>query len=103
MFLATLFNPHFKGKIEILQGVKKRSLEHFLFGPRHPSIPILCRLSFCKSCLTNAQGTYKVGIQLEKAEVVAASCNAVPHCKVLERALEEALQSALQNQIFLHV
>lgn len=95
-----------KGKLKFYKVWKKDHWNNFCLEwrrPRHPSIPILCRLSFCKSCLTNEQGTHKVGTQLEKAEVAAASCNAVPHCKVLERALEEALQSALQNQIFLHV
>lgn len=69
MFLAMLFNPCFKGKIEILQGVKKKkkeSLEHFLFGVTETMSPLyscsLCRLHFERSALQmNREGTCWVG------------------------------------------
>lgn len=96
MFLATLFNPCFKGKIEILQGVKKKKKKitgtFSVWSDRdHVTLLLLFSVDFHFArtvAQMNSKGTCRGGTQQKKAKEAAASRNRAPDCRVLGRALE---------------
>lgn len=83
-----------KGKLKFYKVWKKKKKDHWnIFclewqRPCHPSIPVLCRLSFWKSCLTNEQRRNMLGRHIAgQSKKQQQTPKTVTLCKILKKGL----------------
>lgn len=90
-----------KGKLKFYKVWKKKKDHWNIFclewqRPCHPSIPVLCRLSFCKNCLTNEQRGNMLGRHIAGGSRGSSRLPKQSHsARYSKRALEVEMQSEL--------
>lgn len=90
-----------KGKLKFYKVWKKKKDHWNIFclewqRPCHPSIPVLCRLSFCKNCLTNEQRGNMLGRHIAGESRGSSRLPKQSHsARYWKRALEVEMQSEL--------